>query len=1050
VLCPIEEISEKEWNRQFRPKIRGTLVLADLFKDKTLDFCLLTSSLSEILGGLGFAAYSAANAFMDAFAHLANRGNQKSIRWISVNWGDWAFKREIAIETNLTPGASTAESIITPAQGVETFKRILTLVHTPARQVVVSAGHLQTRIDQWVKLRPLRKSDAAPAPGTSSSQYQPRPRLSTGYSAPRTPMEQAIVKAWQNQFGYEPIGIFDDFFELGGDSLKAISMLSKIHKELNVKVKLNEFFIRPFIQTLVQHTADTRVEGYAPVRPVEKKDYYPLSSVQKRLYVLDQMGTLGTSYNLSMAFLLEGELQKERLEKDFTKLVKRHESFRTSFAVLEGEPIQRINNEVEFKIEYNEKLLQGVQGDGFLEKSPPGRRRQIKNFIRPFDLSQAPLLRVGLLEIAEAKHILMVDMHHIIFDGVSQQVFFKEFATLYDNQALLEMNLQYKDYAEWQHSQPQQEEIKRQEAYWLKELAVELPVLDLPADYLRPLVFSFEGGDLQWEITREQTNALNEIARSAGATIFMVLLAVYHIFLSKVTGQEDIPVGTPTAGRSHADLEPIIGMFVNTLVLRNYLHSQETFLQFLGRVKEKTLEVFENQDYPFESLVEKLAAQRDTSRNPLFDVVFVLQNVINANDTKKEIPAKEHQISPLSLEKTTSQFDLVLEAVEQEKGIYFSLQYYSKLFRKETIERFIIYLKTILSTVIRHPHIKLSEIEIISREERKQVLENFNAPAGGYPTDKTLTGLFAEQLERTPDNIALTGSLPLKYRSHMTHKTYISYRQLNQKSNQLAYLLKEKGVKPGTIVGIMVERSLEMIIGILGILKTGGAYLPLNPEHPQERIEYMLKDSGAKILVTVPGLSEKIEKLLIVNWQLSIINCQLKFPLERSAASTLTSTSTCQVSPANLAYIIYTSGTTGQPKGVPITHANLSPLLHWGYRHLGIDRTDRAVQNLSYYFDWSVWEIFITLTSGASLYMVPNDLLLDAGKYIDFMDLHDITVLHVTPTHYRYLVREKKPAETLKYLFIGAEQLNHVLARQSFEKVSKKCRVFNMYGPTEA
>jgi amino acid adenylation domain-containing protein len=1045
VLCPIEEISEKEWNRQFRPKIQGTLVLAELFKDKPLDFCILTSSLSEILGGLGFAAYSAANAFMDVFAHLANRGKQRISRWISVNWGDWEFKREIGIETNLTLGASTAESIITAAQGVETFKRILTLLQTPARQVVVSAGNLQTRIDRWVKPRSLRKSDAAAIPSASSRQYQPRPRLSTGYTAPCTPSEQAIVNVWQNQFGYEPIGIHDDFFELGGDSLKAISMLSKVHKELNVKVKLNEFFTRPFIETLVHHAADARVAGYASIRPVEKKDYYPLSSVQKRLYVLDQMGTLGTSYNLSMAFLLEGELQKERLEKVFTKLVKRHESFRTSFAELEGEPLQRIHDEVEFGMEYKKvevkeewpPLFEGTRGLAPLSNEASTHSSQpaaalISSLIRPFDLTQAPLLRVGLLEIAEARHILIVDMHHIIFDGVSQQIFFKEFAAWYDNQVLPRLRLQYKDYAEWQHTQPQQEEIKKQETYWLNELAGELPVLELPADNTRPMVFGFEGGALEWEMNREETDALNDIARSAGATLFMVLLAGYNIFLTKITGQEDILVGTPTAGRSHSDLEPIVGMFVNTLVLRNYLHSQETFLQFLGRVKEKTLEVFENQDYPFENLVEKLAVERDTSRNPLFDVVFVLQDVIDAKDADKKIPAKELQLTPVSQERTTSQFDLVLEAVEQEQGLYFSLQYYSKLFRKGTIERFIIYLKTILTTVIRHPHIKLSEIQIISWEERKQVLENFNAPAGGYPTGKTLTGLFAEQLERTPDNIAVTGSQLLKHRSHRTNMTYItylsyiSYRQLNQKSNRLAHLLCDQGVKPGDIVGLMVERSLEMIIGILGILKAGCAYLPINPAHPQERIEYMLKDSGAKILLKDKDITPQ-----------AFISPSTLLPFYPSR-------------PSNLAYIIYTSGTTGQPKGVPITHANLSPLLHWGYRHIGIDRTDRAVQNLSYYFDWSVWEIFITLTSGASLYMIPNDLLLDAGKYIEFMNIHDITVLHVTPTHYRYLVQEKKPAKTLKYLFIGAEQLNHDLVRQSFEKVNKKCRVFNMYGPTEA
>ncbi|MDQ1354811.1 MAG: hypothetical protein QG657_5120, partial [Acidobacteriota bacterium] len=666
--CSIEETTKEECTQQFKPKIQGTLVLAELIANKTLDFCILLSSLSQILGGLGFGAYSAANAFMDVFAFRANRTSPT--RWISVNWADWIFKHELEIMAQASMEMSAAREIgITPDEGVETFIRILGLVPTGVNQVAVSAGDFQARIERWVKLRSLRKSDSLQTPDAASFQLQARPKLSTEYAAPRTPLEKAIAETWKNQLGYEKIGIYDDFFQLGGDSLKAITLISRIHKDLNTLVKLQEFFANPTVESLAGHIGKAEKGEFVSIAPVEKKEYYAMSSTQRRLFTLGMMEHIGTGYNLTLINRLQGKLDREKLAEVFKTLIKRHESFRTSFLLIEGKAVQRVHEEVEFKIET--EVLGGpgtLSQKGSWPPEPPGGGSLLK-FIRPFDLSQAPLMRVGIIKIEEEEHILITDIHHIIFDGVSLTVFLNEFVALYHNQPLPSIGLQYKDYSEWQNLPGWEKTIKKQETYWLNTLSGELPVLEIPTDYSRPVVQSFEGGVFRTEIAEKEAAALNEIARSEGGTLFMILLGILNVFLARISGQEDILVGVAVAGRSHDDLRHIIGMFVNTLVMRNFPASGEPFRQFFQGVKKGTLEAFENQDYPFEYLVEKLVKEKDFSRNPLFDVMFVLQGIY---EDKEESPGpgqskeagEELKLEDINSERTSSAFDLSLEAVE--------------------------------------------------------------------------------------------------------------------------------------------------------------------------------------------------------------------------------------------------------------------------------------------------------------------------------------------------------------------------------------------------
>ncbi len=840
------------------------------------------------------------------------------------------------------------------------------------------------------------------------------------YIAPRDVMEEKLVEIWIEVLGKvavkAPIGINANFFELGGHSLKATVLASKIHKELNVIVPLAALFKTPTIFGLSEYIKGTVENSYESIMPTEAKEYYTLSFAQQRMFILQQIELSSTAYNMPEIIPLPEEVNIDQLTESFNALIKRHDSLRTSFHMIDDHPLQKVHREVSFAIQRID------------EAGAP-------QFVRAFDLSQAPLLRVAAFKTVAEKNYLIVDMHHIISDGISIQVLKEDFNALYEGKELAPLRIQYKDFAEWQNSPKEVERLNQQMSYWLKEFEGEIPVLEIPMDYPRPMIQSFEGNSINFEISVEETRALNTVALQGGATLFMILMAAVNILLAKLSGQEEIIIGTPTAGRRHADLEKIIGMFVNTLALRNYPTGEQTFNTFLHDVKERVLNVFENQEYPFEGLVDKLSLKRDMGRNPLFDVLFALQNMNTAaTATKGENQSQIDQpVLPQGYEDMpqTAKFDVTFTAIEVERKILFTIQYCTKLFKKESIQRFSLYFKRIVAQIIAHPGVKLKEIEITLDDERRQLLTEFNSAESIYPNDKTIHRLFAEQVLRTPDNTALI----------LPDIDQVSYQELENISNGLATLLREQGVQTGTIVGIMADRSIEMIIGLLGILKAGAAYLPLNPKNPANRTHYMIKDSRTQIVLTqhryLATLSDICQTIAIE-------------PRDWAVSGELPHTS-----PDSYAYLIYTSGSTGNPKGVPITHANFSPLVHWGYRNMRLSQTDRVLQNLSFFFDWSAWEIFLALTTGAELYITDEEVLLGGEALGKFIGENSITVLHITPSQFQVLVgveADGKPVklDSLTHLCLGAEKLTYDLVTRSIKMVSQNCRIYNMYGPTEA
>ena len=697
-----------------------------------------------------------------------------------------------------------------------------------------------------------------------------------------------------------------------------------------------------------------------------------------------------------------------------------------------------------------------------------------KGLVRPFDPGHAPLVRATVVKLGDHSHFFFIDMHHIITDGISMDIITEEFTRLYQQNELNEMPIQYKEFSQWQKCFFESESFRKQESYWLDVFSGEIPRLNLPLDFPRPEKRKGQGKKIKMKVEPGLALQLKEFAAEQQVTLFMLFLAAYTILLAKTGGQDDIIVGTPVSGRIHANVRQMVGMFVNTLVMCNQPRNHLTFYEFLQRVKEQTLSALGNQDYPFEMLVERLNLAGEANRNPLFDTMFALeqyyepftQNINKGTDTISG--DNDLLLIPYEMEQSGSMFDLALGIVVTPGDIIAAFRYDLHLFEDQTIQRMAEQFITILSWIAAAPQQRIDEIHPgilpakpgspmddqeeqllqekpslspsleelpaqeslkLTEQKREQVLSQLNEPRMEYPTDLTLHRLFESRARAIPDGTALICS-----RQHVT------YEELNRQSHRLAHFLMEKGVNTDRIVGIMVERSVEMIIGILGILKAGGAYLPINPGLPGERIDYMLADSSAIILLTTGDDSNEIkfEKEIISD------------AINRVPTLSSTLTSTCRVSSTNLAYIIYTSGTTGKPKGVLISHSNVCPLLHYGFKHLGIGPGHHTVQNLSYYFDWSVWEIFITLTTGAAFHVIPGDQWLSPGDSIEFIHKHAITILHITPTQWQYFIDINRKIKPLKYLFIGAEKLSFNLVKRSIETINGDCRIFNMYGPTEA
>lgn len=874
-------------------------------------------------------------------------------------------------------------------------------------------------------------------------------RDEAAYEEPRTDLERELISLWQSVFKTtQAIGIHDRFFELGGHSLTAVRLLSMILKNYHVELPVHLFFNNPTIADLAEliyQDRNTYESLPSPIPKAEEQDYYPLSAAQGRLFVLNQLDC-GIAYNISIEMNIGAEIDRSKMEYAFRELIKRHESLRTCFKIIDNIPMQCIAPQLDFRIDYAEI------SEEELEKCK-------QSFIRPFDLSRLPLIRVLLVKLP-AGNTLILDIHHIVADGISIGILIKEFEKLYNGEPPAPPpQIQYKDYTVWHQTQQRSERIKKQEQYWLDRYQNGVSLLSLPFDFQRPNIQSFEGNTFSFQIDSGLASRLRASALEYGISLYMMLFAAFNVLLHKYTGQDDIIIGSPIADRPHIDLFDVVGMFVNMMPILNHPSSGKIFEEFLLEIKENALKAYENQDCQFEVLVDQLGLKGTYDSNPLFNVVFVLQN-IDLDDFQMDGTA----VRPKQIKNRISKFDLMLEATETDSRIDCVLEYSTRLFKKSTIIRLSKHYRNILEAILKNPRAKISEIDILSPQERKQLLEDFNATGAPYSRNRLIHQLFEENARRMPDQTAV-----------FVDEKSLSYRQLNECANQLAHALRANGVGRGTIVAIFMDRTVNMVIATLSVLKAGGIYVPIEEHLPEKRIVTILNSLGIAHIIlhgerqqqALAALSPKLTALNRIYCSgfslegheprpilpdLSSFPIQVIFPEDIDQCPAIDPEPLA--TPQDIAYIIFTSGSTGVPKGVAVTHRPVVNLIEWVNRTFEVGSSDRLLFVTSLSFDLSVYDIFGILAAGGSIRPARQDELKEPSKLLRILTHEGITFWDSAPAALQQLAPLMEgirpgPGNMLRLVFLSGDWIP-VNMPDEVRKCFTNARVISLGGATEA
>ncbi|MEW6733020.1 MAG: amino acid adenylation domain-containing protein, partial [Acidobacteriota bacterium] len=756
----------------------------------------------------------------------------------------------------------------------------------------------------------------------------------------------------------------------------------------------------------------------------------PLSFAQQRLWFLDQLTPNSTAYNIPLAVRMKGKLNVTALTESLNAIIERHEILRTICSIVDEQPIQKILSSITLTL----PILDLQELDGAIRESE-ALTIVTKEARQPFELTLGPLLRVLLLRLAEQEHILLLTTHHFVADGWSIGIFIREIAILYQaisagKPALLPtLSIQYADFAYWQQQWSQGEEFKSQLHYWKNQLA-NLPILELPTDYPRPLVQSFHGSKQNWVLSRELTEKLKAFHRQQGITLYGLLLTAFQILLSRYSGRQDFVVATPISNRTRIEAEVLIGFFANTLLLRANLFDNPSFIHLLARVRQVTSAAYANQDVPFEKIVDELQAKRDMNYTPLFQVMFVLHNAPRQNVTLPGLT-----ITPLGIELGTAMFDLSLSMVEIDARLIISLEYNTDLFVAETIIRMLGHYQTLLENIVEKPSRRISELSIMTEAERQQLLVECNSRSSDYQTELSVAQVVEIQAARTPAAIAVSSS-----------EGELSYQELNERANQLAHYLREIGIRTESIVGVYLERSLELTIALLGIMKAAGAYLVLDPSYPRERLAYMVEDAGLQVVVTK---QEIWQRLGMAQLRLVCMDAE-KAKIEQEDKSSPDSS----ISRDNLAYSIYTSGSSGKPKGVLISHGGLVNSTMAIAKEYELGMTDKVLQFASIGFDVAAEEIFASWVSGANVVLRDGEETLEIAQFLSRIEERAVTVLNLPSSYWHELVeelvrRKRQLPASVRLVIAGGEKVHSSRLRQWQEVVGERVRWCNAYGPSE-
>ena len=881
---------------------------------------------------------------------------------------------------------------------------------------------------------------ALPAPGRESAQDT--------YVAPRGPLEEQLAAIWCTVLGLERVGVQDNFFDLGGHSLLATQAVARIRESLAMEVPLRRLFESPTvaglaaaIQELGRQQSETKTETEATSTAAQEPSNgdnapdetgtsfsFPASFAQQRLWFIDQLEPGLSTYNISSAIHVEGPLNVEVLRRSFQAIVDRHETLRTTFRADGSEPEQVIREHVEVALPVVSLTDIAVE-----RRVDEARRRTEEESRKPFDLKNGPLLRVKLLRLSEQEHVLVTNMHHIISDGWSLGVMMRELSLFYNAfdagtaPLLPDLPVQYVDYTSWQREWLMEGVQEKQIEYWKNQLAG-VALLDLPVDHPRPPILSYRGSNESVSIPAELTEKLRALGRQQGATLYMVLLAAFQALLYRYSAQQDIAVGSPIAGRRRPELEGLIGFFVNTLVLRASASGSANFEQLLQQVKEVTLDAYANQDVPFEKVVEIVQPGRDLSRTPLFQVMLALQN---APGGRLEFGAAK--LESFSFGGSTAKFDLTWLLAENDSGVQGVVSYATDLFDAATVRRMIDHFLMLMSAVAERPVAAIGELPLMREQEKEQILVEWNRTTRPYEQMRCVHEMFEEQAKHIPQQTAVVAGA-----------VTLSYAELDSKANQLAQFLRLQGVRPETRVGICMGRGLEMMVALLGVLKAGAAYVPLDPAYPQARLQYMIENSAIEILLTQSEFAESLPSHaatpVYLDTDLSAIEgCSRQSP---QAA----------VSPDNIAYVIYTSGSTGRPKGVAMPHGPLANLIQWQLESFAFAARN-TLQFTSLSFDVSFQEIFSTLAGGGVLHVISEESRKDLPQLLNHINDQHIERLFVPFVALDYLSRafaDRQPMECrLREVITAGEQLQITPAIAQLFQSDPASILVNHYGPTE-
>ncbi|MFT8349159.1 amino acid adenylation domain-containing protein [Clostridium saccharoperbutylacetonicum] len=828
---------------------------------------------------------------------------------------------------------------------------------------------------------------------------------------PRNEVELKLNNIWHQIFTMKEISIKDNFFDIGGNSLTAVNLVSKIHKEFKRRIVVTDVFNKPTIEELAEYLNVMSVEetfNFNEIEKVEEKEYYEASAVQKRIYAINQTNLNSTNYNIPIAYLIKGDFDNGRLDKAIYELINRHESLRTSFHVFDENIFQKVHKKVDFKIKHIK-----INSDFSEDKT------EIENFIKPFDLGKAPLIHVNLIKFNDAS-ILLIDIHHIVSDGVSMSIITKELSSLYSGEKLFVPKVQYKDFSNWQNNLYRNGLLEVQEKYWLNMFKGEIPKLNMPSDYKEIPAESFKGDILTFEMDEALTLKINQVINSLGVTKFMFYMAAYNVLLYKYAGQDDLIIGTPAAGRTSEELKDTVGMFVNTLPLRNKINKNSSFREFLKEVKENSLKAFENQNYDLKNIIEKLNIKKAS----LFNVVLSFQN-INIDNLRLE----DTEISAYKLKSTMAKFPISMILKEYKDKILGELEYQTELYKKETIESFIEHYINIIERVLEDLDKPIDNFDMLSKGEKNLILNEFNNTKKAYPHNKTIKELFEEEAENLQNKIAL-----------VSNGVYLTYKELNERANKLGNLLVKRGVGKEDIVPILCDRSIDTIIGMLAIIKSGAAYMPIDEDYPEARIRYMLEDSRSKIILIKKHQLGKV-KLEKINIQLIDLNGKEIFKESKENIPSVNSVK-------DLVYVIYTSGSTGKPKGVCLENRNLVNLVS-NSEYIGINSNDKILQSGSLSFDASVFQIWITLLNGATLHLEEKALIINGNELEDYINKNEITtMLMPTPLFNQYCESNIEIFKDLRCLIVGGDVLSSKQVSK-ITKIHRNLKILNAYGPTE-